>query len=80
MTDNTELLPRPAADGWIAVADALPERYSMGLSVPVLFWHKRVGEVLYGSYDTINDEWLGPRIYRDGVTHWRPLPPPPADS
>lgn len=67
--------------GWISVEDRLPEpMLSYEISQHVLVWESlpaylpRIGEYSYTSGDWYHVP-LGYRIY---VTHWMPLPDPPA--
>lgn len=59
------------AYGWIPVSERMPENH-----VDVLVFHVG-GHILTGWYDEDDREWYG-NDWGMGVTHWQPLPAPPA--
>ncbi len=79
-----------AQGGWVAVGERLPED-----GVLVLLWHcdwPPSAPPGYGRYTRDDDDgsWWEDvsqqdqsgesTLYYSGVTHWRPLPPPPSDT
>jgi len=62
---------------WVSVKDGLPEKEDT-----VLLWVGRFSEMYLGWYSLAYCEWVSTigsnQIPQDWITHWMPLPKPPA--
>ena len=65
---------RAQPTGWIAVTERLPEPEVDVLCYGVNTIHPELPRLMFV-------DWYGSKPdFGRGVTHWRPLPPPPADT